>query len=66
MNENELYRIELRARSVLAEHGTGPIYIEYCGLCFTRYPCDRRLDAEDTLRLLEWFKTMQEKADGQS
>ena len=65
MNATELERIEQRARSVLDDHVTDPKYSHMCNICESRYPCDRRLDAEDTLMLVEWFKTMQEKVDGQ-
>ena len=65
MNETELYRIEQRARAVLADHCTVLLYTEHCRICFTRWPCGRRVDAEDTLRLLEWIKTLREKDDGQ-
>ena len=66
MNETELYRIEQRARLVLADHETDrSVYGGYCKICRSSLPCDRRLDAEDTLRLLEWIKTLQEKDDGQ-
>ena len=58
MNENELYRIELRARSVLAEHETDPIHSKYCRPCCTLWPCDPRRAA---LMLLEWIKAVQEK-----
>ena len=65
MNETVLYRIEQRTRGILSTHIRREDHSRYCGGCWGIYPCDRRLDAEDTLRLVEWFKTMQEKADGQ-